>query len=444
MKKMFLAILIAFFAVNLSAQEQSPGLDVLGYGYDVFGNYADQQSKKRYCLFKYSNFRIELIGTKQYKVPQYVFLENMSSHKISTVQGSSMRQYSKDQSASVGLGVDAKFFSGSVNTSFSKSSSGTEQNFYYTYRDANTKWRVSFDERDYDNLDQILDPRFKQDLATMDPAKLFELYGTHYIASAYLGGRADFHSVSVITSETNTSDIAIAVDAQYKVVTANVELSQQKSETLSNANTKTTLIVTGGNSEYANNISDPVSYDKWASGIAGMPVLCDFDKNSLKPIWDFCETEARKRELKAEFAKMLKANPLPPAMAASMMVANQVFFIGSVADKTLYFDVPGYHFDAYRAKGTPVNMYVKNNYENGLQGIDRFIKIIPHLTESDYVFLQPQHSDFVIDVQGGSKNAGAKLHLWKKGNNNANQMFKLIEVDGKKDTYYIQNKNSGL
>ena len=444
MKKLFTFVLATILMLNLSAQEQAPGLDILGYGYDVFGSYADQKSKKRYCLFKYSNFRTEMIGTNQYSVPQYVFLENISSHKVTTVQGSSMRQYAKSQSASVGLGVDALFFSASVNTSFSSSSSGTEQHFYYTYRDANTKWRVSFDERDYDNLDQILDPRFKSDLATMEPARLFELYGTHYIASAYLGGRADFHSVSVITSETNTSDIAVAVEAQYKAVTANVELSQQKSETLSNSKTKTTLIVTGGNSEYANNISDPVSYDKWASGIAGMPVLCDFDKNSLKPIWDFCETAARKAELKAEFAKMLKANPLPAAMAASMMVSNQVYFIGSVADQTLYIDMPGYHFDAYRAKGTHVNMYPKDNEELGLQGIDRFIKVIPHATENDYVFLQPQHSDLVFDVQGGSKSPGAKLHLWSKGNNNVAQMFKLIEVDGKSNTYFIQNKNSGL
>ena len=212
MKKQLIAIIFAvIYSLNLSAQTQTPGLDVLGYGYDVFGNYADQASKKRYCLFKYSNFRNIPIGSSQYSVPQYVFLENISKHKITTVSGESMREYSKSQSATVGLEADAMFFSASVNTSFNSSQSGSERYFYYTYRDANTKWRISFDERSYDNLSEMLDPQFKKDLISMAPDRLFELYGTHYIARAYLGGRADFNTTSKITKQTNTKEITIAV-----------------------------------------------------------------------------------------------------------------------------------------------------------------------------------------------------------------------------------------
>ena len=443
MNKLFFAFLAIVFTANLSAQTQSPGLDILGYGYDVFGEYADQASKKRYCLFKYTNFTNVPIGSRQYEVPQYVFLENISKHKVSTVKGESMREYAKSQSASVGLGVDAMFFSASVNTSFGKSESSSERHFYFTYRDANTKWRVSFDERDYDNLDKILDPRFKQDLASMDPAKLFELYGTHYIASAYLGGRADFSTKSVVTSSTKTSDIAVAVEASYGAVSGSASVSSDQSKTLSNSETTTKLTVTGGNSEFANNISDPIKYEQWAAGIATMPVLCDFDQNSLKPIWDFCESATRKSELKAEFAKLLKAHPLPAAMAASMMVSNQVYFVKNLADGQ-YIDMPGYHFDAKRQKGTKVTVDPKDNYEAGLQGIDRFIKVVPHATEFEYVFLQPQHSDLVLDVIGGKKDAGTPLHLWDMSNNNVAQMFKMLEVDGKKNTYFIENKNSGL
>jgi len=447
MKKLFLAIIVVL-TLNISkneisAQTQAPGLDILGYGYDVFGEYADQASKKKYCLFKYTNFTNVPIGSKQYQVPQYVFLENISKHKVSTVSGESMREYAQNQSASVGLSVDAMFFSGSINSSFSKSSSTTERHFYYTYRDANTKWRISFDERDYGNLDKILDPDFKKDLATMEPARLFELYGTHYIASAYIGGRADYNTVTVMSSTSNTSDIKVEVEASYGTVTGSASASSGNSNTNTNTNTKSKLTVTGGNSEFANNISDPVSYQNWAAGIAEMPVLCDFDKNSLKPIWDFCTDPTRKAQLKAEFAKILKKHPLPEAISGALKVRNQVFFVASETD-SLYIDIPGYHFDAERQKGTKVAMYPKDNVEAGLQGIDRFIKVIPHATEYDYVFLQPQNSDLVLDIQGGSKNAGTKVQLWDMGNNNAAQMFKLIEVDGKQNTYYIQSKSSGL
>ncbi len=445
MRKLFLTVVtIIYLSGNIFAQKQMPGLDVLGYGYNVFGEYADQASKKKYCLFKYSNFKNEPIGSNQYSVPKYVFLENISKHKVSAVSGESMREYSKNQSASVGLSTDAMFFSGSINASFSKSESKTERYYYYTYRDANTKWRVSFDERNMGMLKTILDPIFKKDLATKDPAELFRLYGTHYIASAYLGGRADFNTKTVITGSTQTSDIAASVKASYGAVTGSASTSSGESSKKLDSNTSWKLTVTGGNSEFANNISDPVTYEKWASGIATMPVLCDFDQNSLKPIWDFCTTEKRKSQLKAEFAKMLKANPLPEAMSGAMNVSNKIYFIKNVADKNLYIDIPGYHFDAQRKNGSWVTVYVKNNYEAGLQGIDRFIKVIPHATEPDYVFLQPQHSNSVLNVKDKSKDAGAPIQLWTIGSANVGQMFKLIEVDGKKNTYFIQNKNSGL
>jgi len=443
MKKLLLTVLILLSAFSVFSQTQTPGLDILGYGYDVFGNYADQSSKKRYNLFTFSNFKNTPIGSDQYSVPEYVILENISKHMVTTVSGESIREYAQSQASSVGLSVDALFFSGSINSSYSSSSSGSERRFYYTYRDANTKWRISFDERNLSSLKNILDPAFKRDLQTMDPAKLFATYGTHYIASAYLGGRADYNSVTTITQNTKTSAIAVAVEAEYHAVSGNATLDKQSSELLSNSDTKTKLTVTGGNSEYANNISTTATYEKWASGIASMPVLCDFDENSLKPIWDFAETAGRRAELKSEFDKMIKANPLPEAMAGSFKVANKIYFIRPVSQKNSYIDIPGYHFLAEKENGTPVKLWEKDNPGTGLQGIDRFIKIIPHGNKPEFVFLQPQHSDLVLDA-GLAKDPGGKLQLWTKGDNNENQMFKLIEVDGLRDTYYIQNANSGL
>jgi len=446
MKKLFLSLFVMLILGApknlLVAQTQSPGLDILGYGYNVFGEYADQKSKKRYCLFKYSNFSSTPIGSKSYDVPQYVYLENISNHIVKTVSGQSVREYAKSLSKEVGLGVDAMFFSASINSSYNQSSSGKEQRFYYTYMDANTKWRISFDERDYSMLKSILDPRFKKDLATMDAAKLFELYGTHYIASAYIGGRADYTSVSTISTSTKTSDISLAVEAKYRAVSANTKIESKHSSTLSKSKTQTKLTVTGGNSQYANNISNPETYRLWADGIESMPVLCDFDKNSLKPIWDFCENTKRKAELKAEFDRMCKANPLPKAMASSMGFQDRIFYVKSEATGT-YWDMPGYHFYAKKKSGK-VELHEKDVNKEGWQGADRFIKIIAHTTKPEYVFFQPQHSDYVVDITGGSKNTGATLQLWNKGESNVAQMFKMLPVDGKKNTYYILNANSGL
>lgn len=156
-------VLLSSSWINGIAQSTlSPGLDILGYGYDVFGKYADQKSKKKYCLFNYDNYSESPIGSDLYKVPQYVVLENISDHIIKTVKGSSIRDYSSSLSKSAGLGYDAMFFSASINTTYSESTSGSERKFYFTYMDANTKWRISFDERSISNLKSILDPQFKR------------------------------------------------------------------------------------------------------------------------------------------------------------------------------------------------------------------------------------------------------------------------------------------
>ncbi len=443
MKKLLPLILLVTYAISAIAQIQSPGLDVLGYGYNVFGEYADQKSKQRYCLFKYSNYEAVPIGSEQYSVPQFVILENISNHIVKTVEGSSVRDYAKSQAASVGLSTDAMFFAASVNTSFSTSTSGTEQHYYYTYRDANTKWRISFDERNMDQLKTILDPQFKKDLATMDPIRLFELYGTHYIASAYLGGRADYNSVSVISSQTKTNEISVAVEAKYQAISANTALSQKHSNTLAKSKTTTDLKVTGGNSEYANNINDPATYDKWAAGIKEMPVLCDFDKTSLRPIWEFCENQKRKAQLKAAFDQLCKLHPLPEKMAASMRVGNQVYFMSTLDDPNLFMDVPHFHFNAQSDNGTKMSMYRKDNHKNTYEGIDRAIKLIPFPNDPEYVYLQPQHSHKVFDIPGGSKEAGTGIILFKQQGSD-NQLFKIIPVDGADNTFFIQSKISGL
>jgi hypothetical protein len=452
MRKIFLASLaFVFFTGNLLAQQpvrkpsssatQTPGLDVLGYGYDVFGSYADHNSKKRYCLFKYSNFSETPIGSYLYSVPQYVILENISKHIVKTVSGESIRDYAMSLSVKAGLEGETMFFKGSINTSFDQSKSGSEQRFYFTYMDANTKWRVSFDERRMSNLKNILDPDFVQDLATMDPAELFSLYGTHYIASAYLGGRADYTTESIISESTKTQDISVAVEAKYKVVSGSASLDDKKEETLKKAKTTTKLTVVGGNSQYANNINDKESYRLWADGIEGKPVLSDFDKNSLKPIWDFCEDPARKAALIAYFNKMCAENPLPKAFANLGELTGNAYMVKNKA-ANLYWDFAGFNTKAEQ-KGGKLMIAPKDGNSHKGQGFDRVYKVQPTEMEPEWVQILPQHGNLALEITGGISQPGTKIQAWDKNAQSAAQLFTLEPVQGEANTYYIKNK-SGL
>ncbi|MCK4260498.1 MAG: RICIN domain-containing protein [Halanaerobiales bacterium] len=118
-------------------------------------------------------------------------------------------------------------------------------------------------------------------------------------------------------------------------------------------------------------------------------------------------------------------------------VANDLFFIESVAYKGLSWDLRGDHLSAER-KGGKIFLNTENNHA------DRYIKIIPHATQPEFVFFQPQHSFLVADITMGVSTPGAELQLWDHGNKNTAQMFKMIPVSGLADTYFIQNASSGL
>lgn len=418
---------------------RAPGLDVLGFGYDVFGNYADQRSKKTFCLFTYSNERNIPIGQDLYSVPQFVFLENISDHQIKTVSGESIRDYAQSLSVEAGLGVDAMFFKGTVDVNVSGSVSGTEQNYYFTYMDANIKWRISIDNRDLDDLKTILDPKFKRDLATLAPARLFEIYGTHYIARAYLGGRADFSSVSVVSEKATVQEIGIAVTAEYKKVSSNLKMNAKQEQTLTNAKTTTKLRVTGGGSEYMNSISDAAAYNEWAKGIESRPSLADFDANSLRPIWDFCEDPAREALLKDAFRLLCEKNPLPPALANLRAVNNSAYMIRNKAAGT-FFDFDGFNpRDAKAGDKLKVGGYDANAIKN--QGFDRVYRVETSETEPEYVYIRPQHTNKVLDVTGGNINIGTPIQIYDLNKTNS-QLFKLEPVDKEPNTYYIKTKNN--
>ncbi|MGM0647934.1 MAG: RICIN domain-containing protein [Bacteroidota bacterium] len=443
MKKIAGIMMFGFLITSLlNAQPTTaPGQDIVGYGYDVFGKFADNESLKNYCLFDWQDPYDKNFGSYTYSIPGNVMLKNVGKKVKTEVSGANKRSYARSFSSSVGLGVDALLFSASVNTTFSQSSSGSSAEYFHTIRDANRIWQIAIDER-YDHKD-MLNPKVKEDINNMAPAKLFEIYGTHYVASAYLGGRADYSSVTKITTSMNTKTIGTAVEAQYKAISANASMDMSQQEREIKENTTTKLTVTGGNAEYANDINNYEAYKNWADGIRDMPVLCDFDKKSLIPIWELASTQARKNLLKSYFENVLIKNyELPEAMVNLVSLANKVYRVKSEGTNK-YWDLKGYNVNAQK-RGGDIQMFDSDLKQKNTIGSDRYFKIIPHKTESDYVFLQPQHANLVVDIKGGSKEGGAEVHLWNHGKNNAAQMFKMEPVEGKENTYYLAAKCSGL
>ncbi|MFP4365229.1 MAG: RICIN domain-containing protein [Spirochaetia bacterium] len=438
---LFFLVLFIILAAGIFAQrsDQARGLDVVGYGYNVFGHYADMRSLMPYRLFDLGDSRTQPIGAYEFQVPEAVNLQNISRHNVTTVEGEDLREYSQSMSVEAGLSADAMFFSASIDTAFSRSTEGTSRHYFYTYRDANIKWRISLDTRSIPGLRERLTSQARYDINNMEPRELFRNYGAYYVANAYLGGRAELN-VTVDESEvTNMRDLSVAVEARYQAITANVSTSTSSSETNASSIENSSLTVVGGNSEYANDIRNPEQYEMWASGIQDWPVLCEFETGSLRPIWELADSPQRRSELRQVFDEMKEENPLPPAFVDILAMENEILMFQNVGTGK-YWDMPGYNTRGDADAGDDIQLYNLDAAAARDEGIDRVIRIIANEYESDWVCFQPQNTENVARV---NESEGI-IELGSFNLRDHATQFKMEPVDGADDTYYFISRSTGL
>ena len=329
--RLFLFFTIISFS-GIVAQTEVPSLNVVGSGYNIFGKYAEASSVT-YPIFQWSaNQKIK--GGKDYVAPPEITVTYIGTKSRKEISGSSQREYAKSFSQEVEVGYEGPAFSASVNVAYSKSWGGSSSEYYLTILDANRVWELGIDKRI--NLKQFMTEQAKADINNMDPMELFETYGTHYIANAFIGSRADYTTVTNNESKFSEREIKVAVEGSYGAISGSSTTGHTTSTKSILENTKSTLIVNGGNYQYANDIKDKETYTKWADGVESNPVLCDFEKGSLKPIWALADSPARQSQLQTAFNEYAKGFPLP-----DYIESGSEMFVLSALDGNMALTVKG-------------------------------------------------------------------------------------------------------
>lgn len=310
MKKYRLFLLIFIVSIIAKGQNNAPGMDVIGRGYDVFGEYANISSIKRYPIFNFS--KCNSIVQNEYNIPSIIYLEPYRKHDMKDVKGSSIEEYSKDLSEQTKLQAKALFFKGSMQSNFNFNSNESESRYYFTKMDLNLQWKISLDIRDTLELIKYLDDFFNKDLNSQTPEVIFQRYGTHVIASALLGGRIDFSLSQEITNNSNSTSVDKSINSKYKFIRGEMSSSDITSNGSYESNDNIKLNVIGGNSQYINDIKDNEKYKIWADGIQAKPTLCDFTEESLIPIWSLTTDSRVKEDLKNYYYNVwIKKYPIP-------------------------------------------------------------------------------------------------------------------------------------
>lgn len=168
--------------------------------------------------------------------------DSSSSDAFVEVSGESAEQFSKNYTEKIGgqlkINLPTISVSGKVRGDF-KNEEETHENtqmIFATVTSYNIRFRYNLllSPAEIRQLAKKNEAAYKELIGSMQPAELFEKYGTHYITGSNFGGRMDFDYVLTAT-DTNTKksdllEIAGGINAKIAAVKVNAEGNFSKTE----------------------------------------------------------------------------------------------------------------------------------------------------------------------------------------------------------------------
>ena len=179
---------------------ETPGYDQLGSGYDVFTAYADAEFVKNKILdVDALNHDAKLV---QFPVDKF---------SVNQFQGTTIDEYVTSLSVSAGLSGSYAFFSGSINTTMSQMASVTTEWSFATVQVKHRVHGLTVLKMQPVDLTRYLLHEFSNDInSDLDPAVLFDLYGTHVIGKLVVGGRLDYDLSALISNQQEKRNIGVS------------------------------------------------------------------------------------------------------------------------------------------------------------------------------------------------------------------------------------------
>jgi len=270
----------------LHATEVVKGIDAfLGKGYRGYQYYANPKS----CtlpLFDLSDHRV-------------VDIQEGTHYQGRFASGETKYQFYEQFSANVSAAGSYNGFSGEITGTFDDKTLNNRRNSFATAHTTHSYYRLTV------SNEATLLPSVVNDLATLDPALLFEKYGTHYLKSIYIGGRVSFSSHMDRTQVTQGLQVEAAVKASYaKAVEGAASAKGVKESDIAHILRNKKIDVMGGDtalaSQIINSTGEPSdSYNAWASTVPDYMSIADFADGGLVPIYELVTDNARQAVLKA-------------------------------------------------------------------------------------------------------------------------------------------------
>lgn len=292
--------------IQLPITESSKQLgtyNALGYGYNVLGSYANENSVTS-----------KIIDTDKFKSEQAQRLseENILSQEYTEEYGENAAAFSKMLSAKVSATQQLRVFGQTIPFSTAiVSNQKYDPSYIYGSYNVIIKQKRFRINADYELLSNYLTANFSKDIAEKNPEQIVQEYGTHVSVDIYTGCSFD----QIFQAKTTNSNRESAARAGVKkAVNGGNEIDAI--EASKNYAKKLFYKTRGGEKSAAmagiynlEKITPVLNYSNWQStSKKENSVLVDFGDNGLIMIYDLVKNPVKKAELKVYVDQYLKDN----------------------------------------------------------------------------------------------------------------------------------------
>jgi len=285
--------------------------DLLGYGYDVTGQFANSESATWPI--------IDIDSLKKYH-PTYVDESGAETGTHFFEVGQNASDLSQKITGKLDItGGDGFLFKGTINANFNQEDKWSSKYVYATYSSIAIKRRVKL-MKDYNLLKSYLHQGFLNHVQTLSSQQLVETYGTHVLIDIKLGGKLEL----IYQAETHSQDRITAAGAGaktsfLKIFNTEVHGTFDQTASSSNFNEKAFVRTIGGNAGAAivstvtfNNSGTPsftFNPSGWASGVTDQNAeMIDISFDGLIPIYELIADPMKKAALQSYTQQYLNDN----------------------------------------------------------------------------------------------------------------------------------------
>ena len=263
----------------------------LGYGFDVINSavFSDKYLKTSFPLFdneKLMQQRLVKIDSK-YSTVEEIFESDMEKF---------LQQWNVNANVNVSWGKKKIGGSVRVEAAYSGGSETAKSKSFHSISITNQKFYIVL-QSSINAYKSMLKESVANDLySDMEPAALFDRYGTHFITSAVMGGRINSYYLYTSDEEKKFNDVSAKVSTEVRYLTGKTDVSvgagYKDYADENHIYIKNTLDVLGGSDFGMRSDSDiGVNYLAWEKSLNDHASLIGIkDTGSLIPVWELIDS----------------------------------------------------------------------------------------------------------------------------------------------------------